>query len=75
MKMKAAKELKTFGAVKVFNIRCVSLGVRRELYTRVLAPTVTRGAEAYGMRMNERHTLHVEKDSFLRSMGGVTRMV
>jgi len=51
----------------MFNVR----SVKRELYRRVVAPTLTYGADTWGMRMTE--TSYMEINCLL-IMCGVTRM-
>ena len=44
--MRVAEGLKTFGAMKsMFNVRSVSLSVKRQLYEKVVMPTGTYRAE------------------------------
>ena len=44
--MRVGEVLEAFGASKImFNVRSVSLGVKRKLYERMVLPTVTYGAE------------------------------
>ena len=50
------------------------LGVKRELYERVVVPTVTYGGETWGAKMDEINKLYVMNMKYLRSMCGVTRM-
>ena len=46
--------LTIFDAMKMmFNVRSISLGVKAALYERVVVPTVTFGAEMWGMRMDD----------------------
>ena len=55
--------LKIFGAMKMmFNIRSAGSGVKRNLYERVVVPTLMYAAETYGLRLNERHKLDVKKN-------------
>ena len=50
------------------------MNVKRELYERVIVPTVTYGSELWGMRVAERQKVNVFEMKCLRSMAGVTRM-
>ena len=52
----------------------VSLGVKFELYEKMVVLAVTFGGERWGMRMDERHRLDAIDIKGLRSMFGVTRM-
>ena len=52
----------------------MKLGVKRELYERIVVPTVMYGLEAWAMRVEERNKLDVTEMNCLRSMCGVTRM-
>ena len=50
MNTRVGEDLKTCDTMKsMFNIDSVSLGVKRELYERVVVPTVTYGAETWGI--------------------------
>ena len=56
MEKRVGEGVSTFGAVKMmFNVRSVSLGVKREVHGRVVVPTVTYGTETCGMRMDKKH--------------------
>ena len=74
MKIRVREGLKAFGITKMmFNVRSVSLGEKRKLYERALAPTVTYAAETWGMRWM-RDYLDVLEIKYLRSICGVTRV-
>ena len=48
--------LKTFGSIYMtFNVKSVSLGVKRELCKKAIVPTMTISAEAFSLRMNARN--------------------
>ena len=60
VKMRVGEGLETFGVIKMFNIRSVSLGVKREYYERVVVSTVTYETESWGMHeVPERRKLDV----------------
>ena len=72
--MRVGEGMKTFGAMKrVWSARSVTLNVKRELYERIVVPTVMYGSESWGMRVEERKRLDVAEMRCLRSMCGVTR--
>ena len=48
LKMRVGEPLKTFGAVKVCNVRNIRLGVKKELSDIAVVLTVTYGAEIQG---------------------------
>ena len=50
---------KTFGTLKLFNVRSVRLGVKRELRQRVFLATVAYGMVNWSRRMDERRKLEV----------------
>ena len=53
--MRVGEGLKPFGLMEmIFNVKNVSLGVKRELYERVVRQTVTYGAETWVTRIEER---------------------
>merc|ERR1712074_391147 len=67
--------MRTFGAIKrVWSARSATLNVKRELYERIVVPTVIYGSESWGMKVEERGKLDVAEMKCLRSMCGVTRM-
>ena len=52
--------MRTFHAIKrVWSARSVTLNVKRELYERIVVPTVMHGSESWGMRIEERNKLNV----------------
>ena len=53
--------------------RSVTLGVKRELYERIVMQTVMYGSESWGMRLEERNKLDVAEINCLQSICGVTR--
>ena len=72
--MRVGEGMRTFGAMKrVWGGRSVTLGVKKELYERIVVPTVMYGSESWGMRVEERNKLDVAEMNCLRSMCGVTR--
>merc|ERR1712121_55348 len=72
--MRIQEGVKAFGAMKkVWNERNVTLGVKRELYERIVVPTVMYGSETWAMRAEEKNKLDVTEMNCLRSMCGVTR--
>ena len=65
---------KVLGAMNgVIKNRGLGMNVKRVLYERIIVPTVLYGAEAWGIRVAERHRLNVFEMRCLRSMAGVTR--
>ena len=72
--MRIGEGMKTFGAMKsMWSCRSVSLNVKKELYERIVVPTVMYGSETWGMRREERNKLDVSEMQCLRNMCGVTR--
>ena len=72
--MRVHEGVKAFGAMaRVWNERSVSIGVKRDLYERIVVPTVMYGSESWGMRVEERNKLDVAEMNCLRSICGVTR--
>lgn len=72
--MRIQEGVKAFGAMKkVWNERNVTLEVKRELYERIVVPTVMYGSETWAMRAEEKNKLDVTEMNCLRSMCGVTR--
>ena len=66
---------KVWGAMKgVMKSRGLGMNVKRELYERVVVPTVTYGSELWGMKVSERNKLNVFEMRCLRNMVGVTRL-
>ena len=59
---------------RMWNSRSLTVGVKRELYERIVVPTVMYGSESWGMKVEERDKLDVAEMKCLRSMCGVTRM-
>ena len=53
--------------------RTMCWGVKKTLYQLVIVPTVTYGAETWGLRETERRRLNVFEMKCLRPMVGVTR--
>ena len=73
--MRVGEGLRTFGAMKkMWNSRSVSMNVKRELYERIVVPTVMYGSETWGMKLGDRKKLNVAEMKCLRSICGVTRM-
>ena len=52
---------------------CVTLGMNRELYERIVVPNVMYGSESWDMRVEERNNLDVTEINCIRSMFRVTR--
>ena len=52
----------------MFNIMSVRLRVKKELYDRVVIPTLTYGAEYLGMRLKERRKLDITEMNCLERM-------
>jgi len=57
----------------MWSCRSVSLNVKKELYERIVVPTVMYGSETWGMKREEKNKLDVSEMQCLRSMCGVTR--
>ena len=55
--MRMGEGIRTFGAMKKVWGGSVTLGVNRELYERIVAPTVMYGAESRGMRVKREISL------------------
>jgi len=73
--MRVGEGMKTFGAMKkMWKSRSLSVDLKRELYERIVVPTVMYGSESWGMKVEERGKLDVAEMKCLRSMCGVTRM-
>ena len=73
--MRLGEGMRAFGAMKrVWSGRSVTVRVKRELYERVVVPTVMYGSESWGLKVEEREKLDVAEMKCLRSMCGVTRM-
>ena len=73
--MRVGEGMKTFGAMKnMWKSRSLNVEVKRELYERIVVPTVMYGSETWGMKVEERNKLDVAEMKCLRSMCGVTRM-
>ena len=54
LKIRVSVGLKGSGAMKLtFYVWSLSLDMKRELYEKVVVPTVTYEADAHGIRMNE----------------------
>ena len=52
--MRVREEQKTFKAMmKIFNVRSIFLGIKRELYEQVVVANVTYGVETWNMRIGE----------------------
>ena len=65
---------KVLGAVRsVLKGRTISWWVKKTLYQQVIVPTVTYGAETWGLREAEKNRLNVFEMKCLRPMVGVTR--
>ena len=58
----------------VFNVRSVSLSVKRQVHEKVLVAMVPYGAETRGMKKVERRYIHVMEMKCIQSMCGVTRL-
>ena len=72
--MRVGEGMKMFGAMKrMWSGRSVTVRVK-ELYERIIEPTVIYGSEAWGMKVRERDKLDVVEIKCLRSMRGVSRM-
>ena len=64
---------KVLGAVRsVLKGRTMSWWMKNKFYLQVIVPTVTYGAETWGLRGAERRHLNVFEMKFLRPMVGVT---
>ena len=73
--MRLGEGMRAFGAMKrVWSGRSVTVRVKRELYERVVVPTVMYGSESWGLKVEEREKLDVAEMKCLRSICGVTRM-
>ena len=73
--MRVGEGMKTFGAMKrMWKSRSLNVEVKRELYERIVVPTVMYGSESWGIKVEERDKLDVAEMKCLRSMCGVTRM-
>ena len=60
MKKRVGEGLQMFGTMRmILKAWSVSLDVRREMYERVVTPTVTCRAETLNMRVEERRILDV----------------
>ena len=58
--MRVGEWMITFGAMKrLWNVRCVNVRAKRELYERVVVPTVMYGSGAWGLRVEGRKQLDV----------------
>ena len=67
--MRVGERMRTFSAMKrVWGWRSVTLGVKRELYERIVVLTVMYGSESRGMRVRERTKLDMAEMNCLRSM-------
>ena len=73
--MRVGEGLRTFGAMKrMWSSRSVTVSVKRELYERVVVPTIMYGSESWGMKVTERNKLDVSEMKCLRSICGVSRL-
>ena len=73
--MRVGEGMRTLGAMKMLWIaRSVNVRPKRELYDRVVIPTVIYGSEAWGLTAVERRKLDVMEMRGLRIMCEVTRM-
>ena len=71
--MRVGEGMKTFGAMKrMWSGRSVTVRVKRELYERIVGPTIIYGSESWGMKVKERDKLNVAEMECLRIMCGVT---
>ena len=50
----------------------MTVRVKRELYERIVGPTIIYGSESWGMKVKERDKLNVAEMECLRIMCGVT---
>ena len=67
--MRIQEGVKAFDAMKkVWNERNVTLEVKRELYERIVVPTVMYGSETWAMRAEEKNKLDVTEMNCLRSI-------
>ena len=58
--MRVGEEMRTFGAMKrVCGGRSVTLGVKRDLYERIVVRTVKYGSESWGIKVEVRNKLDV----------------
>ena len=72
--MRIGEGMRTFGAMKnMLSYRSVSLNVKKELYERIVVPTVMYRSETLGMKREKKNKLDVSEMQCLRSMCGVTR--
>ena len=66
---------RAWGALKSFlNNRELGIKAKKSLYEGVIVPTALYGAEAWGMRSDERRKVNVLETKYLRSLVGVSRM-
>jgi hypothetical protein len=73
VKARVKEGCKVLGALKsVMSCRTLGMEAKRGLYEGVVVPTVLYGAEAWGVRAEERRRLNVFEMKCLRSMAGVT---
>ena len=68
--MGVGEGMKTFGTMRMWSGR----SVKRELFERIVVPTVMHGSESWGMKVKEREKLDVAEMKCLRTMCGVKRM-
>ena len=58
----------------VLSNRGLGIKAKKCLYERIIVPTALYGAEAWGMRSDERRKVNVHEMKCLRSLVGVSRM-
>ena len=69
------KGWKSFGAIMTLdNASSVSLGVKREMYARIVVPMLKNRPKTLGLSTKERHTLDVMETKFSGSLCWLTRM-
>ena len=58
--MRVGEGMKTFGAMKkMWKSRSLTVDLKRELYEKIVVPTVMYGSEFWGMKVEERGKLDV----------------
>ena len=58
--------LETLGAMKMFDIRSIILGVYKEFYEILLVPTVTYGGKTWGSGMDENRKVDVKEMKYVQ---------
>ena len=75
VEIRVGEGLKIFGGMKMmFIVRSVSLGMKKELYKRMVKSTVTYEVETWGLKMEEICKLNFIETKCLRSMCTLARM-